>query len=100
MKIQTSIEKKLSEAVKLTHLTVENESHMHNVPANSETHFKVVLVSASFEGKRSVARHQVIYKILAEELEGPVHALAIYTYTPKEWSQQNESVPNSPDCKG
>ena len=72
---------------------------MHNVPANSETHFKVVAVSDQFEGKRSVARHQMIYKLVAEELEGPVHALALHTYTPQEWSEKQEA-PASPNCLG
>lgn len=37
-----------------------------------------------------VARHQQIYKILAEELDGPVHALVLQTLTKEEW-QQSES---------
>ena len=100
MEVQAAIEKKLQETFKLSHFTVDNESHMHSVPVNSETHFKVVLVSGAFEGKRSVARHQMVYKVLSEEVEGPVHALAIHTYTEQEWETANASAPNSPNCKG
>ncbi|OUS29425.1 BolA family transcriptional regulator [Gammaproteobacteria bacterium 45_16_T64] len=100
MEVQSAIENKLQSAFELNHLTVENESHMHNVPANSETHFKVVAVSTAFDGKRAVARHQMIYKVLAEEVEGPVHALAIHTYTPEEWQTSEASAPASPTCKG
>jgi len=100
MEIQTAIEKKLQDAFELAHLAVENESHMHSVPANSETHFKVVLVSNAFNGKRSVSRHQMVYKVLSEELHGPVHALAIHTYTNDEWEKNNASAPLSPTCKG
>ena len=99
MVIQQLIESKLREAFEPTHLNVENESHMHSVPENSETHFKVVLVTPSFEGKRSVQRHQKVYGVLREELAGGVHALALHTYTPEEWSDI-VSAPASPNCMG
>lgn len=98
MQVQNDIEAKLKQSFSLAHCEVINESHMHSVPANSETHFKLVLVSGDFEGKRKVARHQAIYQCLAKDLEGPVHALAMHLYTPDEW--QAVEVPNSPNCKG
>ena len=100
MEVQAAIEKKLQEAFTPSYFSVDNESHMHSVPANSETHFKVVLVSEVFESKRSVARHQMVYKVLSDEVEGPVHALAIHTYTDQEWQTANASAPDSPNCKG
>ena len=81
-------------------LEVLIESHQHSVPPNSETHFKVVLVSPSFDGKRKVARHQQVYAALAAQLEGPVHALALHTYTPDEWRERQQAAPQSPDCLG
>ena len=77
-----------------------NESDQHNVPANSETHFKVVVVSPNFDSQRQVARHQSIYKLLDEELAGPVHALALHTYTLNEWQQRHGEAPLSPPCLG
>ncbi|ARN76443.1 BolA family protein [Oceanicoccus sagamiensis] len=100
MSIQSDIEEKLLAQLSVEHLEVVNESHMHNVPANSETHFKVTAISNDFNGKRSVARHQMIYKVVAEELAGPVHALALHTYTPDEWQQREALAPESPDCLG
>ncbi len=95
MAIQTQIEQKLA-ALTPDVLRVENESHMHNVPANSETHFKVTLVSDSFDGMMPVKRHQQIYALLADELSGPVHALALHLYTPREWQRAAASVPTLP----
>jgi BolA family transcriptional regulator, general stress-responsive regulator len=100
MIVQTQIEEKLSAELQPELLQVSNESHMHSVPPNSETHFKVVIVSADFDGKRKVARHQRVYGLLAEQLEGPVHALALHTYTPVEWEQRQQGAPDSPDCLG
>ena len=82
------------------YLEVVNESSQHNVPPNSETHFKVTIVSSAFDGVRRVSRHQLVYKALAELLSGPVHALALHTYTIDEWIKLGNNVPSSPDCLG
>ena len=98
--VQATIQSKLDTGLNLSHLEVINESHMHSVPPNSETHFKVVAVTQDFAGKRSVARHQMIYRLLDEELQGPVHALALHTYTPEEWQERQQQAPDSPNCLG
>ena len=98
MAVSEQIKAKLEEALAPRHLEVINESHMHNVPANSETHFKVVVASEAFSGRRAVARHQMIYQLLAEELAGPVHALALHTYDLDEWPEATAS--ESPPCLG
>ena len=99
MTVQTEIEEKLTGELQPALLEVVNESHMHSVPPNSETHFKVVIVTEAFDGKRKVARHQQVYGALAEQLEGPVHALALHTYTPAEWAERQQA-PASPGCMG
>lgn len=99
MKIQAQIEQKLQAELSPSYLQVVNESHMHSVPENSETHFKVVVASEIFAGKRLVQRHQKVYGILADELAGEVHALALHTYTPEEW-QETQAAPESPNCMG
>ena len=100
MVVQQEIEQRLQQHFSPGHLEVANESHMHSVPANSETHFRVVIVSDAFDGKRKVARHQQVYAELSAQLEGPVHALALHTYTPQEWQQRQQQAPQSPDCLG
>jgi BolA protein len=45
-----------------------------------------------------VARHRLVNKILAEELD-VIHALALHTMTPQEW-QQKGAAPQSPPCMG
>jgi len=99
MQVQNTIEEKLAQAFNATFQEVLNESHMHSVPPNSETHFKVTLVSDDFEGTRKVGRHQKVYGLLADELAGPVHALALHLYTQAEWNAR-EGSPDSPNCLG
>ena len=100
MSMQTTIETKINESLAPVHLEVLNESSQHNVPPGSESHFKVTVVSDQFDGKMLVARHRMINKLLAAELAGSIHALAMHTFTPAEWSEKNQQAPNSPPCLG
>jgi len=98
MKIQAQIEALIRSNFEPLYFEVLNESYMHNVPEGSESHFKVVLVTDKFEGKRSVARHQQVYGALSEVMDS-IHALALHTYTPEEY-EQVQSAPASPNCMG
>ena len=79
MSVKQEIETKLVKSFNLDYFEVVNESRFHNVPEDSETHFKVVLISSQFEGLRLIARHRAVNKALADELNGQVHASAIRT---------------------
>lgn len=93
------IESKLRAELTPEHLEVTNESHMHKVPPGSQTHFKVVVVTAKFDGLPSVKRHQLVYGVLAEEMKSKpgIHALAITSRTPAEWAASPEAN-QSPLC--
>src|SRR5690554_7555960 len=96
MSLESTIKQKLQE-LNPTHVEIINESHMHSGPA-TDSHFKLVVVSTEFENVRAVARHQRLYKMFAEELQGQVHALSLFLYTPEEWQQAE--VPSSPTGRG
>lgn len=100
MEVQNKLQQKLQEAFNPEFLKIDNESHMHNVPAGSESHFKVVLVSQLFAGQMPVKRHQQVYQVLADEMQNEVHALALHTYTAQEWEVVNQEAPASPACGG
>ena len=101
MFIATVIEEKILSAFSPLHLDVINESNNHNVPPGSESHFKVTIVSNKFEGERLIKRHRAINSLLAEELVGKIHALALHTYTEKEWHDYYaDNTPLSPNCLG
>ncbi len=53
-----------------------------------------------FTGERFLNRHRMIYSTLAEELSTTVHALALHTYTIKEWEGLQDTVFASPPCRG
>lgn len=100
MSVQKVIEEKLNTAFSPVFLKVENESHMHNVPAGSESHFKVQIVSDNFDNQMLINRHRAVNKALEEELAGKIHALSIHTFTKAEWQKRNGQVQESPPCQG
>lgn len=93
MSLLAVIEEKLKTALAPDHLEVVNESHMHKVPKNAETHFKVVIVTDRFDGLSAVKRHQLVYGVLADEMKSKpgIHALAITSRTPSEWAVAPEA---------
>lgn len=56
-----------------------------DVKTDGMGHYEAVVVSAEFEGRRSVARHQLVYGALGDRVGREIHALAVKTYTPQEW---------------
>lgn len=99
MTMQATIEKKLRDTFEPIHLEVENETHMHNVPPDSESHFKITLVSAAFDGLSLIKQHRAVNEALKEELQ-KIHALALHTYTPEQWFERTAKAPESPPCMG
>jgi len=79
---------KLTASLAPTRLAIENESHLHqghaSSPQTGESHFRLEIVSDRFEGLNRVDRQRLVYQALAQELAGPVHALALSTRTPSE----------------
>ena len=98
--VEQAIQEKLTLALQPSFLQIENESDQHKGPPGRESHFKVTLVSEAFASLLPVKRHQKIYALLADELAGPVHALALHLYTPSEWQARAEQRPDSPSCAG
>ncbi len=99
MTIEQTIRNKLEQEFNPEEMTLLNESHMHAGPAEN-SHFNLTLVCDLFEGKRPVARHQMVYKVLADELAGEVHALALHLFTQEEWRLAGQSSLTSPNCQG
>jgi len=95
---QTAIENRLTSVFAPAHLEVLNESHGRK---EDESHFKVIVVSEQFEGKRLLARHRAVNEALLDESGAlPFHSLSVgAAKTPAEWGMSSD-VPPSPKCRG
>jgi acid stress-induced BolA-like protein IbaG/YrbA len=54
------------------------------VRSEDNVHFEATVISAEFEGKRPLQRHQMVYRTLGERMGGEIHALQLATLTPAE----------------
>lgn len=98
--VENELVRRLVERFGPRQLQVLNESHMHSVPKNSETHFKVVIVSEVFEPMSRVARHRAVHAAVGTLLEEGIHALSVQAHTPAQWSARGGEVTPSPKCRG
>jgi BolA protein len=85
MSVAETIRQKLSRSFKIERLEIEDQSYLHRghagAPAGGESHFRVTIVSADFDGESRVSRQRLVYGALKDELAGPVHALALKAMT-------------------
>jgi BolA protein len=97
MRMQQIITDKLTAAFAPDSLTVVDESHLHEGHAGhrpgGETHYRIYIVSAAFEGKSRLDRHRLVNAALAAELAGGIHALALHAAAPSE-AAVARSAPN------
>ncbi len=88
MQVRDAIERNLVEALSPARLEIVDESHRHAGHAGGrpegESHFRLTVVCAAFEGKSRVERQRLVYGALAELMETRIHALALTTLTPAE----------------
>lgn len=88
MTVAKTIQQKLTTRLAPARLDITDESHLHaghvGARPGGESHFRVEVVSAAFEGMNRVARQRLVYEILSDELAAGLHALALKTHTPAE----------------
>ena len=98
--MSNDIEKKIANKIKKefnpSYYKVVNESHNHST-SSTESHFNVVIVSEKFSHLSLLKRHRAVNYLLREELK-KIHALAIHTYTKKEWHKKSDNAYESPKC--
>lgn len=88
---RASIETRLREGLEAVYVLVVDESHQHAGHAGAREgggHFRAVVVSPRFAGKAPVERQRLVYRVLAEQMGGEIHALSMQTLTPEQWEAQ------------
>jgi acid stress-induced BolA-like protein IbaG/YrbA len=72
------IQSYIEQGIDCSHLAVEGDGQ----------HFYATVVSAEFEGKRLIQRHQLVYAALGDRMKAEVHALSIKALTPAEFAEK------------
>ena len=84
--MRTEIEARLREQLGAVHVELEDESHLHAGHGATGGHYRAVVVSERFAGLSRVAAQRLVYAVLGEWMDGPIHAFAVRTFTPEQWS--------------
>jgi BolA protein len=94
--IENKIINTLNDCMDIFSLKILNESFMHNVPEDAESHFKVVIVSNDFNNLSHIKRHKLVYKYL-DTIMDDIHAISIQSFNEDEF-KLNPTVLDSPEC--
>ena len=74
------LEKRIREGLgEVSHLVLKDLT-------GTSDHWEALVVSTAFEGKSPIEQHQMVYAALGDLMNGPVHALALKTYSPENWA--------------
>jgi BolA family transcriptional regulator, general stress-responsive regulator len=86
--VAAQLRSRLEAALQPSLLQIEDDSARHHGHAGwrqgGETHFSVVLVSASFDGKSRLDRQRLVHAAAGDLLVERIHALSIKALTPAE----------------
>ncbi|KAI1184187.1 bola protein [Nemania serpens] len=96
--MEDTIRTKVTEALSPSRLEIFNDSHKHahhkpmQNSTSRETHFRLVITSATFRSKMQPARHRLVYGLLRDEMaaDGGIHALQLRTMTPEEDGERQQ----------
>lgn len=68
------------------HQYIADNLNCHHLEVQGDgSHFEALIVSDAFEGKRLIARHQLVYAALGDRMKAEIHALSMRTLTPAEY---------------
>ena len=94
--IELKIINNLNESMNISSLKIINESFMHNVPKDSESHFKVIIVSDDFKNLSQINRHKLVYSNI-DTIMNDIHAISIQSFSEDEY-RKNPDILDSPEC--
>ena len=91
-KLQTIISKKISETISVDFIKIFDYTAQHENQATFEGnfHLSMILVSPDFEGMSLIERHQLVYRVVDENMHDEIHALTMKTHTPEEYKKITE----------
>lgn len=92
---------RIQESLSPTHVELVDESYKHSAGPDAGTHWRCLVVSPAFAGKRLLQRHRLVYGALGDAMNDFVHAFSPKPLTPDEYAAAGGVVQHeTPDCLG
>ena len=82
------IESRLREQLEPIHLEIHDDSAKHaghRGATSAGGHYRLVIVSAAFDGKTLIERHRLVNETVRDLFGPQIHALSMRTLTPDQW---------------
>lgn len=94
---QLRLENIINKNLQPIHLQVMDESFLHSVPKDAQTHFKLIIVAEDFINLSRIARHRLVQNLIQHEFANGMHACSMSLSTPQEWQASPHFI-TSPQC--
>ena len=93
MNLVQEIKSRLKKTIAIDHLTIMDDTgkHLRHQHYDGGRHFKIIIVSSTFEGVSLLDRHKLVYQALAGMIKNEIHALGLKTIATSEWKKNKET---------
>ena len=90
MNLDNKIKSRLNKVMEIDFLSINNDTNKHINHKNHDggDHFKLEIVSSSFEGLSLLDQHKLVYKALNDMIKKEIHALALKTIPTSDWKKE------------
>ena len=93
MNLVHEIKSRLKKTMAIDHLTIMDDTgkHLRHQHYDGGRHFKIIIVSSTFEGVSLLDRHKLVYQALDGMIKNEIHALGLKTIATSEWKKNKET---------
>ena len=93
MNLVHEIKSRLKKTMTIDHLTIMDDTgkHLQHQHYDGGRHFKIIIVSSTFEGLSLLDRHKLVYQALDGMIKNEIHALGLKTIATSEWKKNKET---------
>ena len=92
MNLEHEIKSRLKNIMAIDHLTIMDDTgrHLRHQHYDGGRHFKIIIVSSTFEGVSLLDRHKHVYQALNGMIKNEIHAIKLKTIATSEYTNEKD----------
>ena len=93
MNLVQEIKSRLKKTIAIDHLTIMDDTgkHLRHQHYDGGRHFKIIIVSSTFEGLSLLDRHKLVYQALNGMIKNDIHAIGLKTIATSEYINKKDA---------
>ena len=93
MNLEHEIKSRLKNIMAIDHLTIMDDTgrHLRHQHYDGGRHFKIIIVSSTFEGVSLLDRHKLVYQALNGMIKNDIHAIGLKTIATSEYINEKDA---------